>query len=121
MKTGMGSARIDTFTHPQLANPTQTLKKSVLHYLIYPRNGERDKTVQWIIDDFRFATAKHNTKVRQPHQVRYVRIDKIEGSAQYWIRTSTTLRLPPPQDGVSTNFTNWAYNKTWNGAAKIRI
>ena len=28
--------------------------------------------------------------------------------AQYWIRTSTTLRSPPPQDGVSTNFTNWA-------------
>ena len=29
--------------------------------------------------------------------------------AQYWIRTSTSLRTPPPQDGVSTNFTNWAF------------
>ncbi len=28
--------------------------------------------------------------------------------AHDWIRTSTSLRTPPPQDGVSTNFTTWA-------------
>ena len=29
-------------------------------------------------------------------------------SAHDKIRTCTTLRSPPPQDGVSTNFTTWA-------------
>ena len=28
--------------------------------------------------------------------------------AQNEIRTRTTLRLPPPQDGASTNFATWA-------------
>lgn len=28
--------------------------------------------------------------------------------AQDWIRTSTPVKAPPPQDGVSTNFTTWA-------------
>jgi hypothetical protein len=28
--------------------------------------------------------------------------------AQDWIRTSTPFRAPPPQSGVSTNFTTWA-------------
>lgn len=32
--------------------------------------------------------------------------------AQYWIRTSTTLRSPPPQGGASTNFANWAIKRT---------
>lgn len=29
--------------------------------------------------------------------------------AQDWIRTSMPLTAPPPQDGMSTNFTTWAY------------
>ena len=29
--------------------------------------------------------------------------------AQDWTRTSMPFRAPPPQDGVSTNFTTWAY------------
>jgi hypothetical protein len=31
-----------------------------------------------------------------------------EVCAQNEIRTRTTLRLPPPQDGASTNFATWA-------------
>lgn len=30
-------------------------------------------------------------------------------SAQNEIRTRTTLRMPPPQDGASTNFATWAF------------
>jgi hypothetical protein len=30
-------------------------------------------------------------------------------SAQDWTRTSTPLRAPAPQAGVSTNFTTWAF------------
>jgi hypothetical protein len=29
--------------------------------------------------------------------------------AQDEIRTRTTLRMPPPQDGASTNFATWAF------------
>ncbi len=29
--------------------------------------------------------------------------------AQDEIRTRTTLRMPPPQDGASTNFATWAH------------
>jgi hypothetical protein len=32
-------------------------------------------------------------------------------SAHDWIRTSMSLRTPPPQDGMSTNFTTWAFVK----------
>jgi hypothetical protein len=31
--------------------------------------------------------------------------------AQDWIRTSTPLRAPPPQSGLSTNFNTWATMK----------
>ncbi len=30
--------------------------------------------------------------------------------AQDWIRTSTSFRTPPPEDGASTNFATWAEN-----------
>ena len=33
---------------------------------------------------------------------------KSVSCAQDWIRTSTPVTAPPPQDGVSTNFTTWA-------------
>ncbi len=29
--------------------------------------------------------------------------------AQDWIRTSTPLRAPPPQSGLSTSFNTWAF------------
>lgn len=32
--------------------------------------------------------------------------------AQERIRTATSLRMPPPQDGASTNFATWAYKKS---------
>jgi hypothetical protein len=28
--------------------------------------------------------------------------------ARDWIRTSTSFRTPPPEDGASTNFATWA-------------
>ncbi len=34
---------------------------------------------------------------------------KYRRSAQEQIRTATPLRVPPPQDGASTNFATWAY------------
>lgn len=32
-------------------------------------------------------------------------------SAQNEIRTRTSIQMPPPQDGASTNFATWAYFK----------
>ena len=34
--------------------------------------------------------------------------DLFHFCAQDWTRTSTPLRAPAPQAGVSTNFTTWA-------------
>ena len=31
--------------------------------------------------------------------------------AQDWIRTSTPMKAPPPQSGLSTNFNTWACMK----------
>jgi hypothetical protein len=40
---------------------------------------------------------------------RYTRLPFLFG-AQNEIRTRTILRMPPPQDGASTNFATWAGN-----------
>jgi hypothetical protein len=35
-------------------------------------------------------------------------MNKTFGSAHEWIRTTTPIKAPPPQDGVSTSFTTCA-------------
>ena len=42
-------------------------------------------------------------------------------SAQNEIRTRTSLRMPPPQDGASTNFATWAFTleSLKSGASKL--
>jgi hypothetical protein len=38
----------------------------------------------------------------------------FKGCAQNEIRTRTSLRMPPPQDGASTNFATWALKRCEN-------
>ena len=37
-----------------------------------------------------------------------LKLNVFSSCAQDWIRTSTSLRTPPPQSGLSTNFNTWA-------------
>jgi len=52
-------------------------------------------------------TAKWN-RVQRPLFVLRKCSATVHYRAQDWIRTSTPMKAPPPQSGLSTNFNTWA-------------
>jgi hypothetical protein len=52
-------------------------------------------------------------KVKPLSNKNLTRVSKFT-CAQDWIRTSTSLRTPPPQSGLSTSFNTWARKFTFS-------
>jgi hypothetical protein len=54
MKARMRSTGIHPLAHTQLPDPAQSLKIWMLHHIKHQRTWDGKKSVQRIIDDFRF-------------------------------------------------------------------